>query len=146
MLRTIEASVAPRLLVASEALRGRTDGLLFVIWSLAAVLSLLLLLFRRVFGFLLPLILVLVSLVSTIGMMVPMGIPYSMPLNMVPIFLICVGVCNSVHILVIVYQRLALGDTREDAPAPRPAPDGLFDRVVRDAGHGQTRRDAQRRQ
>jgi predicted RND superfamily exporter protein len=36
---------------------------------------------------------------------------------MLPIFIMCVGVCYAVHVLVLVYQRLASGSRREDAVA-----------------------------
>ncbi len=82
-------------------------------------------LFRRVSGVALPLIVVAASLVGNLGTMVWLGIPFSVVLGMLPVFTMCVGICNSVHVLILVYRRLDVGDTRENAIAYAFAHSGL---------------------
>ena len=72
-------------------------------------------LFRRVSAIVYPLVIVVSALISTLGIMVAIGIPFSITMSMVPVFLLTVGVCDAVHLLVIVYQQIAQGRSREDA-------------------------------
>ncbi len=83
--------------------------------SVLLMTSLLYALFRRVSGSLLPIGVVLLSVASTVGIMVMIGIPGSSAVQILPIFLLSVGVCDAVHILTIVYQRLQAGDSQDDA-------------------------------
>jgi predicted RND superfamily exporter protein len=55
------------------------------------------------------------SAVSTVGFMVLLDVPFSITFNILPAFLFVVGVCDSVHILMIAYQRMAAGDSKEQA-------------------------------
>ena len=79
------------------------------------ILIVLFLLFRRASGTVLPLVVVLASLVSTIGLMPILDIPFSITLNLLPALLLAVGICDSIHILTIIYQRISLGDSQNDA-------------------------------
>jgi predicted RND superfamily exporter protein len=87
-------------------------GLAFVV-----IAGLLYVLFRRLLGVIIPMLVVFLSLGTTLGIMVLLGLPGSAAAQILPIFLLAVGICDSVHVLVIVYQRLAQGDDREDAIA-----------------------------
>jgi len=80
-----------------------------------AIVLFLFILFRRVSGVVYPMLVVVASLTVTLGAMVWLDIPFSIVLAMLPIFVMCVGVCNSIHVLVLVYQRLATGGTRREA-------------------------------
>jgi predicted RND superfamily exporter protein len=82
-----------------------------------AIVLFLFLLFRRVSGVLFPMAVVAAALISVLGVMVWLGIPFSIVLAMLPVFTMCVGVCYAVHVLVLVYQRLADGSGPEDAVA-----------------------------
>jgi hydrophobe/amphiphile efflux-3 (HAE3) family protein len=84
---------------------------------IAVIIALLFVLFRRVSGSLLPIGVVLLSVLAAIGIMVFLEIPASTTVQILPVFLLTVGVCDAVHILTITYQRLAAGDSREDAIA-----------------------------
>ena len=55
--------------------------------------------FRRIYGVLLPLAVVILSLSSTIGIMAGTGIPLTVPTQIIPTFLMAVGVGAAVHIL-----------------------------------------------
>ncbi|MEM7410002.1 MAG: MMPL family transporter [Myxococcota bacterium] len=88
-----------------------------VLMSVSLVLEALLLffLFRRVSGMLLPLLVVVLSMLSTMGFMVWLDIPFSITLNVLPAFLLVVGVCDAVHIQSIAYRRLDQGDAKSEA-------------------------------
>ncbi len=93
--------------------------------SFALVVALLFVLFRRVSGVLLPVFVVLLSLLSSLGLMGWLAIPFSVTLNMLPAFLLVVGLCDSIHILTIVYKRLESGRSRDDAIADALGHSGL---------------------
>jgi predicted RND superfamily exporter protein len=77
----------------------------------------LLVLFRRISGVLMPLFIVGLSVGAAMGCMGWVDIKFTTPLSILPSFLIAVGVGNSVHILVIFFMRLNRGATRTDAIA-----------------------------
>jgi predicted RND superfamily exporter protein len=74
-------------------------------------------LFRRPSGTFIPLVVVLLSLLTTLGFMPLLGIQLQVPTQILPAFLMSVGVGDSVHILAIFYQRLRRGDGKRDAIA-----------------------------
>jgi predicted RND superfamily exporter protein len=77
--------------------------------GLGVVLLALLVLFRRVASIVLPVIVVFTTLISTFGAMALAGIPFSVTMQMIPVFLMCVTVCNCVHLLVPIYQNMSNG-------------------------------------
>jgi predicted RND superfamily exporter protein len=93
------------------------DVSVFMSLSILATAGMLALLFRRASGVILPLVVILTALVNTLGLVALLDVPFSMTLQILPAFLVAVGICDSVHLLVITYRRLALGDTIEDAIA-----------------------------
>ncbi len=93
------------------------DARRFILAAAALVGLLLSILFRRVTGVLLPMVAVILSLVSTIGLMGHLGVALKLPSNVLPSFLLAVGVGDAVHILTIFYRRLSFNDSKEDAIA-----------------------------
>ena len=91
------------------------DATVFMTLALLVVLALLFALFRRASGVVLPLVVVILAMLSTMGLMVWVDIPFSVTLNMLPAFLLVVGVCDSIHLLAIFYRRLEAGRTRAEA-------------------------------
>jgi predicted RND superfamily exporter protein len=75
------------------------------------------LLFRRPAGVALPLVTVGLSLVTTLSIMAIAGSPITIPTQILPSFLLAVGVGYSVHVLVIFFQRRRAGAGKEDAIA-----------------------------
>ncbi|XOF34115.1 MAG: efflux RND transporter permease subunit [Candidatus Electrothrix sp. YB6] len=63
------------------------------------------LMFRRVSAVFLPLLVVVISLLSTLGLMAACGTPMKLPTQILPSFLLAVGVGDSVHILAIFFHR-----------------------------------------
>jgi predicted RND superfamily exporter protein len=74
-------------------------------------------LFRRLSGVVLPALVVVASLISTLGTMVLLDIPFSITAAMVPIITMTVAVCTTIHILVVVYREVESGASREHAIA-----------------------------
>jgi len=93
------------------------DARLFILMAGATMTVFLLILFRRVSGFVLPMTVVIMSLLSTVGLMGHFGIAIRLPTNVLPSFLIAVGVGDAVHILTIFYRRMAYGDNKKRAIA-----------------------------
>jgi predicted RND superfamily exporter protein len=81
------------------------------------IVGLLYALFRRVSGVVFPLVIVVTGLISTLGTMVWIDIPFSLVLGMLPIFTMTVSVCTTVHVLVAVYREIGRGASREEAVA-----------------------------
>jgi len=61
-------------------------------------------LFRRISGVIMPLLVVVLSLLSTVGLMAATGVPFTIPTTILPSFLLAVGVGASVHILAIFFH------------------------------------------
>ena len=74
-------------------------------------------LFRRLSAVLLPLAVVLLSIGSTFGAMAMTGTPVGIPTQILPSFLLAVGVGGAVHLLTIFFQKFDAGESREDALA-----------------------------
>ncbi|MDJ0783118.1 MAG: MMPL family transporter [Desulfosarcinaceae bacterium] len=87
----------------------------FMLLAIGTVAVILFLMFRRISGVVLPLIIVILSLLSTVGIMAITGTPIKVPTQILPSFLLAVGVGTSVHILAIFYQRLERSGDKRDA-------------------------------
>lgn len=81
--------------------------------------------FRRVSGLVLPLLVVAFALVSTLGTMALFSVQFKTPTIILPSFLLAVGVGASVHVLSLVYQGLRRGETRHEAIIASFAHSGL---------------------
>jgi predicted RND superfamily exporter protein len=88
-----------------------------IVLSLASVALFLGILFRRVSGIILPVIIINAALFSTIGIMSFTGTPIKITTTVIPAFLLSVGVCDSVHVLAIFYRLLDRGQSKKDAIA-----------------------------
>ncbi len=79
------------------------------------VTILLFIMFRRVSGVVLPLLIVIISLLSTLGLMALFNTPIKLPTQILPSFILAVSVGYSVHILSIFYQNLPRTNNKEEA-------------------------------
>lgn len=93
------------------------DMLLFIRLTLLAIAVLLFVLFRRASAVGLPLVVVVASLIATVGLMVATGASLKLPTMILPSFLLAVGVGDSVHVLTLFYRAFDLGSSKEDAIA-----------------------------
>jgi predicted RND superfamily exporter protein len=101
------------------------DIALFVGLSVLMIVGCLYALFRRLSGVLLPLVVVVLALVCTVASMAATGVPVTLPIQVLPTFLLAVGVCDSIHLLALVYRALGRGVGREDAVARALSHSGL---------------------
>jgi predicted RND superfamily exporter protein len=93
------------------------DMMHFTAMGITVIAVFLALLFRRVVGVVLPLLTVILSMVCTMALMPILDKPVTVPTQILPSFLLAVGVGDSVHVLVIFFQRMHRGDSKEDAIA-----------------------------
>ena len=85
----------------------------FMIIAFLTISVFLLLMFRRLSGLFMPILIVAVSLISTIGLMAICGTPIKLPTQILPSFLLSVAVGASVHVLVIFFRKFdQKGDKR----------------------------------
>lgn len=77
--------------------------------------SLLFMIFRRITGVLIPLFIVALSLISTLGLMALTGGIIKLPTQVLPSFLLAVGIGYSVHILALFYPFHDQSGDRETA-------------------------------
>lgn len=73
--------------------------------SLLLIIFFLTLLYRRISGVIYPLVVVVLSLVATFGFMGLVGIPITLVSQILPSFLIIVGIGDTVHVLTIFYRN-----------------------------------------
>ena len=89
----------------------------FVVLAAVTVAIFLFIMFRRVSGVMLPLVVVILSLLCTIGLMAIFNVAIKVPTQILPSFLLAVGVGTSVHVLAIFFQRYNRRGDKEDAIA-----------------------------
>lgn len=89
----------------------------FVGLAIGSIALLLFALFRRVVAVVTPLIVVGLSVAMTFGLMGWSDTSIHVPTQILPSFLLAVGVGDSVHLLTIFFERIRQGDPREDALA-----------------------------
>ncbi|MFQ5415693.1 MAG: RND family transporter, partial [Myxococcota bacterium] len=100
--------------LASEML---DNMLVFMCLSVVAVAVFLFALFRRASAVFLPLGVVSLAIASTFGIMALIGMRLGIPTQIVPSFLLAVGVGGSVHLLVMFFRAYDAGRSREEALA-----------------------------
>ncbi len=93
----------------------QSDMARFIGLAIGIISILLFVMFRSVFAVVLPLGVVLLALLSTVGLMGHTGTTIKLPTVILPSFLLAVGVGASVHLLAIYARRIRAGDGRRDA-------------------------------
>jgi predicted RND superfamily exporter protein len=94
-----------------------TDMIKCSVILLAVVTLFLYYLFRRLCGVLLPLLIVILSFLSAMGMMAFAQIPIKIMSTVLPAFILSVGIADAVHILTHFFLYLQQGYKKEDAIA-----------------------------
>jgi predicted RND superfamily exporter protein len=87
----------------------------FMNLALITIAIFLFIMFRRISGILLPLLVVILSLVSTFCIMAISGISLKPPSQILPSFILAVGVGDSVHILVIFFHHFNKNSNKKEA-------------------------------
>ncbi len=67
--------------------------------SMAVIFALLWFFFRKLRLIILPMIIAMFSVITTMGLLIASGFPVHIMSSMIPIFLMCIGVVSSIHIL-----------------------------------------------
>lgn len=87
----------------------------FLMLAMLAIGLLLMVLFRRMAGVVLPLIVVILSFISTVGVMGATGTPFTMTTFILPSFILATGVGATVHLLAIFFRRYGQRGDKEEA-------------------------------
>lgn len=87
----------------------------FLLMAVVLIGFCLFLMFRRLSGVFLPLLVVVLTLFSTLGLMGLCRVAFTIPNMVMPSFLLAVGVGASVHILSLTYRRLKQSGNKRDA-------------------------------
>jgi uncharacterized protein len=87
----------------------------FLALAFLTVAILLYIMFRRISGVLLPLLVVILSLLSTVGLMALGGIAIKLPTQILPSFLLAVSVGYSVHILALFFHHFKKHNDKQKA-------------------------------
>lgn len=101
------------------------DMQIFTKNSLLIVILLLALMFRRISGVVMPILVVILSLLSTFGLLAATGTPLKMPTQILPSFVLAVSVAASVHFLAIFYRSYLASNDKESAIADTFGHSGL---------------------
>ena len=91
------------------------DMKLFIILSILTIGLCLFLMFRRFTGVVLPLLVVILTLISTLGLMAATGVPVTTITMVLPSFILAVGVGASVHVLALFYRYLDKTGKKKDS-------------------------------
>jgi len=97
----------------------------FIRLALTTIAIALFIMFRRISGVILPLLVVILSLLSTLSVMAMAGIAFKLPTQILPSFLMAVGVGASVHVLAIFFSHLQQGNSKEESIAYAMSHSGL---------------------
>lgn len=87
----------------------------FMTLAIGMIAISLFLMFRRLTGVFLPLLIVILTLLSTVGLMAATGTPIKLPTQILPSFLLAVGVGAAVHILAMFYHHLRKSGDKEES-------------------------------
>ena len=83
--------------------------------SMLLIVFFLTLLYRRISGVIYPLLIVVLSLLATFGFMALAGIPITLVSQILPSFLLIVGIADTVHILTIFYRNFNRSGDKKQA-------------------------------
>jgi predicted RND superfamily exporter protein len=82
-----------------------SDMSTFILYVVITIALLLLVMFKRLSGIILPLFIVVLTLLSTVGSMAFAGVPITAMTQILPSLLLAVGVGASVHLLTMFYKK-----------------------------------------
>ena len=93
--------------------------------SVLAMFTILTIIFRRFVSIIVPLLIVILSLVSTFGIMPLLGIPLRTTSQIFPAMILTAGICDAVHLFSIFYQRFQRSGNKRDSIAQAMKHSGL---------------------
>lgn len=77
----------------------------FTMYSLLIIILVLAVMFRRISGVMFPIVVVVVTLLSTFGMMAIVGTAMKMPTQILPSMVLAISIASSVYVLSIFYRK-----------------------------------------
>ena len=99
--------VAGVIVVTDDIMQAlNTDIPQFTTYAIILISVFLFILYRRISGIILPLTIVLLSLMATLGIMAASNTSFTVFTQILPSFLLAVGIGNSIHLLTIFYRRV----------------------------------------
>ena len=103
--------------VVADALKKamQTNMARFTLMGLGVIGVVLFIMFRRPSGVVLPLIIVVLSVLGTLGLLPLTGRAFTLPMQILPSFLLAVGVGAAVHFLAIFFRQVQSGHSRADS-------------------------------
>jgi len=101
----------------NNALKGQmqTDMQMFTRITFVIIIIFLFVMFRRISAVIYPLIVIIFSLLATVGMMAWTGVAFKLPTQIVPSLLLAVSVGATVHILSVFFDKLNKEGDKKDA-------------------------------
>ncbi len=113
--------------VVAHALKSamQTNMKRFTLMGLGVIAVVLLVMFRRPSGVILPLLVVILSVIGTLGLIPLSGRAFTLPMQILPSFLLAVGVGAAVHLLAIFFRHLQRGHDVHDSIAYAMGHSGL---------------------
>lgn len=103
-------------MIMSQESKYMKDDMGFLIPLVILVIMIILfLVFRNVRGMLTPLLVVLISVVWTLGLMALLKVPISILSTALPVVLVAIGCADGIHIITHFYGRLSLGAEKRAA-------------------------------
>lgn len=103
--------------VVAHALKSamQTNMKRFTLMGLGVIGVVLFIMFRRVTGVVLPLLVVIMSVLGTLGLLPLTGRTFTIPMQILPSFLLAVGVGAAVHLQAIFFRHVQKGHGRHDS-------------------------------
>lgn len=87
----------------------------FTVLAIGIIVIILAFIFRRFSGVFIPLVIVILSLLSTLGAMSAFGVAIKLPTQILPSFLLAVGVAACVHLLALFYRDYDVNNDKKQA-------------------------------
>lgn len=97
----------------------------FMIILIAMISAALFIMFNRISGIVLPLLIILLTFLSTLSIMATMGVSLKIPSQVLPSFILAISASTSVHVLAIFYHCLEEGKPKEIAISHAAGHSGL---------------------
>jgi predicted RND superfamily exporter protein len=95
----------------------RNDMIYLTVLTYIVMIFFLALLFRRISGVIVPIIIVFASVISTFSLMAIFNVPLTQATVILPTILSAIGIADAIHVLAIFFRHLQQGNSKEDAIA-----------------------------
>ena len=103
--------------VTSLIIRGnmKKDIGMFSAISILIIIAILGILFRRIAAVIIPIFIVVLAILTTLSTMAMFQVPLTLPTQILPSFILSVGICYSLHFLIIFFENYEVREQKNDA-------------------------------